>query len=133
MSVPKIPDEVWREVRPLLPRPPRRADGRGRPRSDDRACLAGVVYVLRTGCAWNRLPAREVGASGPTCWRRLAAWTAAGVWPRLHRRLLAALARAGRPDPSAACVDSQSVRALTGGRPPARARSTGRSRAASGT
>ena len=110
MPVTSVPDELWERVRPLIP--PDRART-GRPRADARACLAGILYVLRTGCAWNRLPAR--------------------VWPALHRRLVKALADAGDLDVSAVVADSGSVRAVSGGRTPAPARWTGPRRAASGT
>jgi transposase len=125
-----VPDELWERVRPLIP--PGRART-GRPRADDRACLAGIVHVLRTGSAWNRLPARELGVSAPTCWRRLRNWAAAGVWAALHRELVRALGEAGRLDTSAVLADSASVRAASGGRTPARAPWTGPRRAASGT
>ena len=125
-----VADELWERVRPLTP--PDRART-GRPRADDRACLAGIVHVLRTGSAWNRLPARELGVSAPTCWRRLRDWAAAGVWAALHRELVRALDAAGEIDASAVVADSGSVRAAFGGRTPAPARWTGARRAASGT
>ena len=40
-----VPDELWQAIRPLLPTPPRRYGGR--PRVDDRAALAGIVYQLQ--------------------------------------------------------------------------------------
>ena len=40
---------------------------------------------------WNQLARMLFGCSGTTCWRRLQAWTDAGVWPRLHELLLADL------------------------------------------
>jgi transposase len=125
-----VPDELWDRVRPLIP--PGRART-GRPRADDRACLAGIAYVLRAGCAWRKLPARQLGVSAPTCWRRLRDWAAAGVWPALHRELVRALDAAGGLDASAVIADSGSVRAVFGGRTPARARSTGPRPGASAT
>jgi transposase len=58
---------------------------------DDRAALAGIVFVLETGITWNQLPTTLVGCSGGTCWRRLRDWTEAGVWPALHAQLLTQL------------------------------------------
>jgi transposase len=40
---------------------------------------------------WNQLPGELFGCSGTTCWRRLQAWTEAGLWPRLHELVRAAL------------------------------------------
>lgn len=49
-----------------------------------------------------------------TCWRRLAEWTEAGAWPRLHVVLLAKLCRADVLDFSRAAVDGSHIRALKG-------------------
>ena len=47
-----------------------------------------------------------------TCWRRLAEWTGAGVWPRLHEVLLTKLRGANALDFSRAAVDGSHIRAL---------------------
>jgi transposase len=107
-----VSDELWELVEPLLPEPRRVKRGRtGRPRVPDRAALAGIVFVLKTGISWNDLP-QELGCgSGVTCWRRLREWQDARVWPRLHRVVLDRLAQRGLLDWSRAAVDSVSVRA----------------------
>jgi transposase len=48
MVAPLVCDELWQEIAPLLPPEPAKPKG-GRPRVADRACLAGIVFVLRTG------------------------------------------------------------------------------------
>ncbi|WP_141727125.1 transposase, partial [Streptomyces griseus] len=84
-----VPDDLWERVAPLLPPPPeRRRRHPGRLRVPDRAALAGIMYVLRTGVAWRDVPAETVGCSGVTAWRRLRDRPEAGVWPRLHAALL---------------------------------------------
>lgn len=77
MRSPRLSDEQWERVRPLLPPPARE----GRPRADDRRTLDGILYVLRTGSRWQDLP-RAYG-SHVTCWRRFAEWQASGVWERV--------------------------------------------------
>jgi transposase len=119
-----LTDELWARLEPLIPVHPRRFRHPGRRRADDRAALEGILYVVRTGIGWNRLPTTLFGASGAACWRRLAEWQEAGVWQRLHETLLAELRAAGLLDLSAMLVDSTHLRALKGGTTPGRARST---------
>ena len=127
-----MPDELWEVVEPLIPPEPPKPKG-GRPRVPDRACLTGIVFVLKTGIPWEYLP-REMGCgSGMTCWRRLEAWTEAGVWHRLHQALLERLEGAGQIDWSRASLDSASVPAKRGATRPGRIRPIGASPAPSAT
>ena len=124
-----VPDGLWEQIAPLLPPPkPRRYRYPGRLPADDRAALAGIVFVLKTGIAWNQLPSGVVGCSGITCWRRLRDWTEAGVWPVLHERLLAQLRALGELDLEVCAVDGSHVRALKGGTMSAPRRSTAAAR-----
>jgi len=124
-----LTDEPWHQVEPLLP--PRKPRPRGgRPPAGDRAALAGILFVLKAGIGWEDLP-RETGCGGMTCWRRLRDWQAAGAWDAPHRVPLDRLRGAERTDFSRAPVDSGSVRAVSGGNGPARARRAAASSAAS--
>ncbi|GAA4935355.1 hypothetical protein GCM10023237_67120 [Streptomyces coeruleoprunus] len=99
----------------LLPKVERRPRHPGRKRHPDRLVFQGVLFVLHTGIAQEHLP-QELGfGSSMTCWRRLAEWTEAGVWPRLHEVLLAKLRNANALDFSRAAVDGSHIRALKGG------------------
>src|SRR5215207_2544250 len=120
-----VPDGLWKQIAALLPPPkPRRYRHPGRRPADDRAALAGIVFVLKTGITWNQLPTSLVGCSGVTCWRRLRDWTEAGVWPALHAQLLDQLRALGELDLDRCAVDGSHVRALKGGTTSARPRST---------
>ncbi|WP_406314709.1 IS5 family transposase [Streptosporangium sp. NBC_01639] len=111
-----VPDDLWERVAPLLPdAPERRYRHPGRLCLPDRAALAGIMYVLRTGVAWRDVPAERVGCSGVTAWRRLRDWTEAGVWPRLHAALLTELRRADLLDLDNCAVDGSHIQALKGG------------------
>ncbi|WP_435847211.1 IS5 family transposase [Streptomyces chrestomyceticus] len=102
----EVSDELWAVIEPLLPQHPRRSRYPGRKRIDDRRTLQGVLFVLYTGIQWEFLP-QELGfGSGPTCWRRLAEWQAAGVWGDLQQVLLDRLRAADRLDFSRATVDA---------------------------
>lgn len=109
-----LPDYFWYRIRDLLPEHTPSPKG-GRPRKDDRACLMGIIYVLRTGISWQMLLIELGFGSGSTCWRRLQEWTRLEVWPQLHRLLLRVLGKQGRIHLERAIIDSASVRALLGG------------------
>jgi len=118
-----LTDELWSRMEPLVPVPTRRYRFPGRRRTDSRAALEGILFVLRTGVRWNDVPMAAFRASGATCWRRLKEWCEAGVWQHLHETLLAELRAAGLVDLAHAVVDSSHLRALKGGRhqsPPGR-------------
>lgn len=108
----ELNDRLWERVRPLLPPPPTHPRG-GRPFADDRACFEGVVYLLRNGIRWRAMPRSY--PPGVTCWRRHRDWTAAGVWNRVWRIVLDALADAGQLDPSELALDATFVEAKKGG------------------
>ena len=131
MAKPLVSDALWALVAPLLPPKPAHPKG-GRPFTvPDRAALAGIIFVLRTGIQWEYLP-REMGCGcGMTCWRRLAEWHEAGVWEALHAACLAKLEGAGAIDWSRAAVDSARIKAPFGGKKLVRIRQTGPSAAAS--
>jgi transposase len=116
MAKPLVDDALWAEIEPLLPQPkPRRFRFPGRKPIDNRKALTGILFVLKTGIPWEDLP-QEMGCGcGMTCWNKLHEWHEAGVWQRLHERLLARLRHADRLDWSRAVVDSASVRAIHGG------------------
>jgi len=121
MAKPLVPDALWAIIEPLLPAEPPKPKG-GRPRIADRACLTGIIFVLRTGIPWEMLPQEMGCGSGMTCWRRLDAWQRAGVWERLHQVLLDRLGQADAIDWSRVCVDSASIPAKKGATRPVRTR-----------
>ena len=123
----RVPDRLWVEIEPLVPRVERRFRYPGRRRHDDRACLEGILYVLRYALPWAELPSVEGWPSGQTCWRRFQEWQQAGVWERLLERMQELLEQEGLVDWSLVIVDASLVDAKKGA-----ARSRGRSGAALG-
>jgi transposase len=109
-----VTDELWKRIEPHLPPEPPKPKG-GRPRVPDRACLTGILFVLKTGTPWEYLPQEMGCGSGMTCWRRLRDWQAAGVWRTIWHELLNELGVADAIDWSTSAMDSCSVRALFGG------------------
>src|SRR5678809_1593945 len=102
-----VPDALWDLVKPILPAHPP-SPKVGKPRIDDRVCLTGILFVLKTGIPWEDFPC-EMGCCGMTLWNRLDEWRKAGVWDALHRLLLDKLRAAGEIDFARVVVDSASV------------------------
>lgn len=76
----RIPDALWEQIEPLLPRVRRSRKG-GRPPVPYREVMNGIFYVLRTGCQWKAVPP-EFG-SGSTLHRRFQQWVKRGVFRKL--------------------------------------------------
>ena len=108
----RLTDEQWARIAPHLPRP-KRSDKGGRPRADDRACMEGILWVLRTGARWKDLPKEY--PSSTTCWRRLAEWEREDVWLDVWRAFLGQLDEVGQLDWSEAFMDGTFAPAKKGG------------------
>ena len=129
-----VSDELWGRIEPLLPAPkPRRFRSAGRLPADDRACLEGIVYVLRSGMPWRTVPRHDGRPCGTACYERFRLWTQAGVWDRLHQVVVDDLERQGRVDTSRAVVDSTLILAKKGASCSAKARTIGAGRAPNAT
>ena len=77
-----VPESLWQRLEPLLPKYPVSREG-GRPRLPLRKVVAGILYVLRTGCQWKAMP-REFG-SGSAIHDYFQEWTESGVFAQLWR------------------------------------------------
>ena len=77
---------------------------------DLREVLNGILYVLRSGCPWRMLP--HDLPPWQTVYKYFRRWMMDGTWERVHETLRPAVREAeGRsPTPSAAIIDSQSVK-----------------------
>jgi len=107
-----LSDQEWAALEPLLPQ----AGVRGRPRETSlREVVNAVLYLLRTGCAWDYLP--HDFPPSDTVYGYFRQWEAEGTLERLHatlrRRVREAEGRAAAP--SAAVIDSQSVKSTERG------------------
>jgi putative transposase len=102
-----LTDAQWAILGPMLPPPP----GGGRPRTTDmREVLNAILYVLRSGCAWDLLP-HDFPPPG-TVYGYFSRWRRDGTITRIHEALrpLVRVASEHEPEPSAASLDSQSVK-----------------------
>jgi putative transposase len=76
----RVPDELWDIIKPILDKhdPPAKT---GRPRIDQRAALDAIIYVMRTGCQWNRLPKEFPDDS--SAHRTMQRWVSLGLLDRI--------------------------------------------------
>ncbi len=81
----EVPDVLWEQIEPVLLEadPP---NPRGRPRADARRALDGIIFRLRSGCQWNRLP-KEFGDDS-TIHRTFQRWGDRGVFTRIWALLV---------------------------------------------
>ena len=110
----EIPERLWRNVEPLLPKESAKPLG-GRPRNDDRKVLAGIVYRMRTGCQWKAIP-REFG-SGSTCFDRMQLWSEMGIFGRIFAEMVRYYDQRRGVQLKWASLDGVIVKAPKGGRP----------------
>jgi putative transposase len=102
-----LTDAQWEILRPLLPPAP----GGGRPRLTDlREVVNAIRSVLRAGCAWRMLP-HDFPPPG-TVYDYFRQWQRTGTIARIHEALRPRVREASEhdPEPSAASLDSQSVK-----------------------
>lgn len=98
----QLTDEQWLLIAPLFPKYEPSPLG-GRPPADVRACVEGIIWVLRTGARWKDLP--NGFPSPTTCWRRFHEWTTAGIWHQVWARLLRMLDHREQVDHEQAIAD----------------------------
>ena len=102
-----LTDGQWELIRKLIPPSPPIGDDR---RTPMRKVVNAIFYLSRAGCAWRLLP-RDF-PPWQTVYGYFARWKGDGTWQAIHDTLRAQVrSRAGREEqPSAAIVDSQSVK-----------------------
>ena len=108
---PHLTDKIWEKIGHLVPEHEVGEAG-GRPPHSARACLAGILFVLITGCQWQKLPKNYPSPS--TCWRRFEEWTSCSVFELIWSELLSELDVLGKIDWKEAAADAWFARAKKG-------------------
>ncbi len=117
-----LTDAQWARLEPLIPP----ADPGGRPRKTDmRAAMNAIFYLLRTGCPWRYLP-RGTFPPRSTVYNIFRKFQREGVWDAIWAELLMALReQTGREaSPTAAIIDSQSLKSAEKGGAKTRVKAT---------
>ena len=101
-----LTDVQWQKIRRLLPKKKKR----GRKPLDRRLVINAILYVVRTGCQWRMLPKDSPKWTSvyTVFWR----WRKDGVWKDVHDALREKVRKQDgrKPTPTAAIIDSQSVK-----------------------
>lgn len=102
----ELTDEQWAIVVPLIPK---RTARTGRPPSDPRLMLNGILWSVATGAAWRDLDTHF----GPwqTVYHYFSKWRQEGVYDQILEALHIRLNADGKIDWELWCIDGSSVRA----------------------
>ena len=76
----EVPDDLWEEIEPLIREldPPKPT---GRKRQNPRKMLNAIIFRMRSGCQWNKIPSYLGDDS--TVHRTFRRWESTGVFPRI--------------------------------------------------
>ena len=88
----EVPDELWQRIEPILldDAPPKPT---GRKRANWRRVLDGILFRMRSGCQWNKLP-KEFGDDS-TVHRWFQRWCRNGIFRRIWALLVEQCAELG--------------------------------------
>ena len=109
-----LTDDEWSHVETLIP--PAKAGGNKR-RVDVREVMNGIMYILSTGCQWRAIPKDLPPRS--TLFDYLDLWSWDGTLDRMHHALYVECREQSEREasPTAAIIDSQSVKSAEKGGP----------------
>jgi putative transposase len=102
-----LTNNEWQLIDFCFPKPNKKGRRRKHPW---RELLNAIFYLVKTGCQWRNLP--KDFAPWRTVYHYFRIWKRTGLWNEIHTHLRKhlRLVEARKPDPSAAIIDSQSVK-----------------------
>jgi putative transposase len=102
-----LTDAQWAYLEPMIPKPSADAPPTVIER---REIVNGILYLLRTGCSWRQMP--HDLPNGKTVYHYFRLWSRQGLWEEIMTTLRKQVrTKMGRdPEPSAAVLDSQSIK-----------------------
>lgn len=110
-----IPDFIWEEMKPLIPKPiDNHPLGCHRKRIDDRKAMSAIFFVLRTGCQWEALDATGI-CKHSVAHKRFQEWAKAGVFEKFWENGLFAYDEMKGLDLKWQSLDGSTTKAPLGG------------------
>lgn len=109
----KLTDEQWRWIEPLIPKPRVRKDRKGRPSTDRRQLIQGMLWILKTGARWQDLP-RDRFPPYQTVHRHYQDWVEKGIFKKILERLVEHLREKGKINLAETFIDASFVEAKKG-------------------
>jgi transposase len=109
----KLSEKQWEKVQDLVPDGVVREDGKGRPWTDKRRVLEGILWIVKTGARWRDLP--KDYPPYQTCHRRFQQWVEEGVFDEVIEALARDLQDRGGIDMSECFIDGTFSLAKKGG------------------
>ena len=106
MSRHRLTDEQWDLISDVFPA----AAKTGRPPTDRRLIVEGILWILQAGAPWRDLPEKEFGP-WETVYGLFNQWNADGTLDEILSRLQANCIDAGQIDQKLWCIDGTIVRA----------------------
>jgi putative transposase len=108
----RVPDDLWEKIKVVLEEldPPAKT---GRKRADERACLDGVIFRMRSGVQWNQLP-KDFGDDS-SVHRAFQRWVEKGILERLWAMLVEECEELGGVDWQWQSADGSMGKARFGG------------------
>lgn len=102
-----LTDAQWEMIEPFIPSVSAEATV---PSIERREIVNAILYVLRTGCSWRQMP--HDLPNGKTAHHYFRIWSQQGVWEPImtHLRKRVRVENGRDPEPSAAIIDSQSIK-----------------------
>lgn len=110
----RVPDELWEIIEPILKEhdPPKST---GRPRIDQRQALDAIIFRMRSGCQWNRLPKEGFPDDSSAVHRTLQRWVELGVLDLIWEKLIEECEELGGVDFEWQAADGAMGKARFGG------------------
>ena len=103
MNFTELNNKQWNMIKQHIPKPSKT----GRPRSNDRMIINGIIYVLISGCRWSEMP--KIYGDDSTANLRLHKWQQKGIWKKILRCAIKSAHKSGKINLQKILVDSSSI------------------------